>query len=719
MGSMVTPLAKDLQSDLAGTVKVVTVAIPYPAVPVLDAIDDGITGGVNYPASRIDGIVSLGDALDHEFKVCPSTWMVLAGYSQGADVVATYLANDATPEVLSRVAGVALFGDPRFNPADKAVDAGSFNPRYGPLYGRFGVPPDWTHPEKARPDVARALARKTISVCNKGDLICNYSWSNALGCVGVSGWESFYASIIARAVVLVPDIRPSCAHLHYADAGSAHVQPGQKVTVTAVAEFLATQVRVALNDHWGSAVEVPGFSALNADGDAGVQAVSCASAGNCSAGGYYTDSSGHSRAFVVSEINGTWDKAIHVPGIAALDTGGAESVQSVSCASAGNCVVGGWYASSSSAYQAFVVGEVNGTWGNAIEVPGTAALNVGRNAAVSVSCASAGNCSGSGTYTDRSGSTHAFVVSEVNGTWSKAIEVPGIAALDAGVAAQGGTVSCASAGNCVAAGEYQTHSVNEAFVVSEVNGTWGNAIQVPGTAALNVHGSDPEVYGLSCPSAGNCAMSGIYNDTSNTERAFVVSEVNGAWGNAREVLGTAPLTGWAEPGALSCASAGNCIAAGQWGTGSADEAFVVSEVNGTWGNAIEVPGTAALNVGGAAAVDSVSCASVGNCTVGGFYRDSSRPSLIQAFMASEVNGTWDDAFEVPGTASLNTGGNAEVDSVSCISSGYCAAAGEYTTSSSGEAFVVGERWSSGTSSYPLPEPAPARNLVRNFGDQKR
>ena len=33
--------------------------------------------------------------------------------------------------------------------------------------------------------------------------------------------------------------------------------------------------------------------------------MSCASAGNCSAGGYYTDSSGHRQAFVVSEVNGT------------------------------------------------------------------------------------------------------------------------------------------------------------------------------------------------------------------------------------------------------------------------------------------------------------------------------------------------------------------------------------------------------------------------------
>ena len=41
---------------------------------------------------------------------------------------------------------------------------------------------------------------------------------------------------------------------------------------------------------WGTAEEVPGTAALNAGGNAGVNSVSCPSAGNCSAGGLYDDS---------------------------------------------------------------------------------------------------------------------------------------------------------------------------------------------------------------------------------------------------------------------------------------------------------------------------------------------------------------------------------------------------------------------------------------------
>ena len=55
----------------------------------------------------------------------------------------------------------------------------------------------------------------------------------------------------------------------------------------------------------------------------------------------------------------------------------------------------------------------DGTWGQAQEVPGTAALNAGGQAAItSVSCSQAGYCSAGGAYLDASGQQQAFVVSD-------------------------------------------------------------------------------------------------------------------------------------------------------------------------------------------------------------------------------------------------------------------------------------------------------------------
>jgi hypothetical protein len=159
-------------------------------------------------------------------------------------------------------------------------------------------------------------------------------------------------------------------------------------------------VAVERNGRWGKAIEVPGLGALNKAGFAGVGPVSCASAGNCAAGGAYRDRHGHRQGFVAVERNGRWGKAIEVPGLAALNTGGQAQVNSVSCGSAGNCAAGGAYTDRHDRPQGFVVSEKNGAWGRAIEVPGLAALNTGRDAHMSsVSCASAGNCAVGGSST--------------------------------------------------------------------------------------------------------------------------------------------------------------------------------------------------------------------------------------------------------------------------------------------------------------------------------
>ena len=101
---------------------------------------------------------------------------------------------------------------------------------------------------------------------------------------------------------------------------------------------------------WGTAEEVPGTAALNQGGDANFNAMSCAAAGNCSAAGYYTDSSGRIQAFVVSQTSGTWHPAIKAPAIMA-------DMSAMSCASAGNCSAGGYYTDSSGHQQAFVVSQ--------------------------------------------------------------------------------------------------------------------------------------------------------------------------------------------------------------------------------------------------------------------------------------------------------------------------------------------------------------------------
>jgi len=442
---------------------------------------------------------------------------------------------------------------------------------------------------------------------------------------------------------------------------------------------------------WGTAQPVPGLAALNTGHDAVVNLMSCTSAGNCGAAGFYSTSSAQ-EPFVVSETNGTWGKAEEIPGIAALDRGQGSGVSELSCTSAGNCSAVGDYSTPATGLHAFVADETNGTWGKAEDVPGIAALNQGKNASTdSVSCASAGNCSAGGSYEDGSFHDQAFVVDETNGSWGTAQEVPGTGALNVGGHGDVDSVSCASAGDCSAVGIYGNvpHSNRQQpFVVDETNGTWGTAQKVPGATKLD-KGRDAGLGSLSCTSAGNCGAGGSYS-TSHGQQAFVVSETNGTWGKAEEVPGFAALSksGQAGINSLSCASAGNCSAGGIYdGTQSTLKAFVVTEKNGTWGKPEQVPGIAALDKGGVASINSVSCGATGNCSAGGTYKDTA--STFQAFVVDETNGTWGKAKEVPGSAALNKGGRAAIGSLSCTSAGHCSAGGWYTAGSGQQGLVVG------------------------------
>ncbi len=169
---------------------------------------------------------------------------------------------------------------------------------------------------------------------------------------------------------------------------------------------------------WGKAIGVPGLGALNKGGNASVVSVSCTSAVNCAAGGYYRDGHRHYQGFVASERRGRWGRAAGVPGLGTLNKGGNARVVSVSCTSAGNCAAAGDYRASGH-QQGFAASEKNGRWGRAIEIPGLGALNQGGADVIELSCASAGNCAAAGDYTDAGGHRQGFVASEKNGTWPR------------------------------------------------------------------------------------------------------------------------------------------------------------------------------------------------------------------------------------------------------------------------------------------------------------
>jgi hypothetical protein len=298
-----------------------------------------------------------------------------------------------------------------------------------------------------------------------------------------------------------------------------------------------------------------------------------------------------------------------------------------------------------------------------------------------------------GLYGPNLGANFAFVAGETHGRWDKAQPVPGLAALATGGFTQIDAISCASAGNCTAVGRYNIKGASgpQLFAVSETGGVWGTAEQIPRIRALD-RGEPAVVSSISCASAGNCALAGNYNLTQFTTQAFVASQVGGTWAKAEIVPGIAALNpaGVGATAAVSCPAVGECTAGGYYtGVPGHSHAFTVTQTGATWAKAQPVPGTLATNVNATRGVVALSCASVGTCSAGGSYTDAAGHQ--QAFMLTQAHGTWHPRREVPGTVALNRGGNASVQAVSCPPTGPCGIAGVYTLNRRGaqEVFVTG------------------------------
>ena len=422
--------------------------------------------------------------------------------------------------------------------------------------------------------------------------------------------------------------------------------------------------------------------------------VSCPSAGSCTAVGSYLDSSGSRQGLLLTETSGTWATGVEAPLPADANAPGGQDARlvSVSCASAGNCTAVGFYANSSGPYQGLLLTETSGTWATGVEaVPPADAAAYADAIPVSVSCASAGNCTAVGSYTDSSNNVQGLLLTETSGTWATGVE----AALPANAAARGGalsSVSCASAGNCTAVGSYTDSSGSQqGLLLTETSGTWATGVEAALPANAAARGG--ALSSVSCASAGNCTAVGSYTDSSNNEQGLLLTETSGTWATGVEAALPANAAAYLEPiPQVSCASAGNCTAVGYYEDSSDNEqGLLLTETSGTWATGAEaaLPANSAANPGvtfysrsGCAPVVAcipVSCASAGSCTAVGHYVDSS--GYTQGLLLTETSGTWATGVEAPLPANAAADPDVDLSSVSCASAGNCTAVGHYVDSS--------------------------------------
>jgi hypothetical protein len=349
----------------------------------------------------------------------------------------------------------------------------------------------------------------------------------------------------------------------------------------------------------------------------------------------YNKTAGGTAGFVINQVNGKWGTARPVPAFTSAVH--SAKVTAVSCAPATtaaarmaglNCVAAGVSQLPGGSSVGLVVAEVNGTWRAAQPVPGLASARPG-SAVTSVSCPLPGSCGIGGYYSDKSGHRQAFVASEVSGTWHRAQQVPGTATLNAGGNASVTSVSCRAATTCAAAGTYRPgKGPGQLFVVNEGAGQWKRAIQLPGSGRF-ITGNGSSIGEVSCASATFCEVGGTLQ--AKAAKGFLAGEINGRWG-ALYVL--APTIT-----ALSCPAPGDCVAGGQRINPppatflDAASAVVIDEAAGHWGKSVPLHSGENL-IPSTDSVYAISCTAPRTCGAGGEGTGGDE-ALPFVFVASE------------------------------------------------------------------------------------
>ena len=476
---------------------------------------------------------------------------------------------------------------------------------------------------------------------------------------------------------------------------------GTYATLNTYLPFAITET----NGIWGTGVEL-GFPVNSGPNNFQVPSnvmLSCASLGNCLVVITYStpqessDGITATEPFAITETNGTWGTAVELsPPLNALTSPQDSYLWGFTCSSAGNCEAVGTYQTNATlnTTEPFAITETNGTWGTGVE------LSLPTNASTSqyalylsnLTCSSAGNCEAIGTYQTNATSnpTEPFAITETNGTWGTGVELSQPANSFVGFASLSG-LTCTSAGNCEAIGNYQTNATTyEPFAITETNGTWGTAVELsPPANASSLSQSFAYLSNFTCSSAGNCEAVGNYqtNATSNPTEPFAITETNGTWGTGVELsLPTNASTyQYASLSGLTCTSAGNCEAIGNYQTNATSyltEPFAITETNGTWGTGVEL----SLPTNGSTSFQSVSpsnltCSSAGNCEAI-FISTTETVSFSQPFAITETNGTWGTGVEL--TLPANAGSefnyfnsSPPLSNLTCSSAGNCEVAYSY------------------------------------------
>ena len=354
----------------------------------------------------------------------------------------------------------------------------------------------------------------------------------------------------------------------------------------------------------------PGWSIItspntNATQNNRLESVTCPSASQCWAVGYYGQPVGSEVSqTLIEHWDGTTWTIVPSPNTSATQD---NLLKSVTCTSTSQCWAVGYYGDYDHVVQALIE-QWDGTAWTIVPSPNTAAYS---SALYGVTCPSASQCWAVGYYSQAAYSGGQTLIEQWDGTAWATFPSPNDAASFNGLNA----VTCPSASQCwavgVAAGDYGE------TLTEQWNGTSWNIIASP-----NLNFSSVSILGsVACSSTSQCWTVGyVYDGDSNSINFTLIDRWNGtSWSMVPSPQPS--QTRGNNLNGVACTSASQCWAVGNYGIDSSGSAqTLIAQWNGTSWTTVASPNTSTTQYNG---LQGVTCASPSQCWAVGNYLNGS------------------------------------------------------------------------------------------------
>jgi hypothetical protein len=301
-----------------------------------------------------------------------------------------------------------------------------------------------------------------------------------------------------------------------------------------------------LIEHWDGLSWTLINSPNNGTRDNQLYEVTCTSASNCWAAGFYGN--GSAWQTLIERWDGTAWTVVSSPN---TSTTLSNYLLGVACTSASNCFAVGYANDGIIAYRTLIE-QWNGSSWAIITSPNFGPFD---NILDGTTCTSASDCWAVGYYSN--GTVNQTLIEHWNGTaWTVDVTSADTSIMQNNYLA---AVSCTSTSNCWAAGHFNNGTADQTLI-ERWNGTSWSVVGSPNDSATRTN----YLYGVACASDTNCWAVGYYD---NGKYQTLIEQWDGAgWSIAPSP--NVPITQQNVLTGVTCPSASNCWSSGFYGNGA-------------------------------------------------------------------------------------------------------------------------------------------------------